>query len=262
MLQPQMQGWSCSTGGERYNSGESVLEKGIPIRAVSLGVMWVLASVPLFAQFAVQNPATACAREHQKGAARVGRFVFRTYLSEDGACLQVFLGDKVIFRRTIDSPQGYTLGQSANKRDHVPAIANGTDITGRGRPNMIVSLYTGGAHCCLMHYVFELEPEFKLVATLDAQDTWPAYFADLDGNHRYYYLAEDWTFAYWYMSFAGSPFHSVVLQFVDDSKGGSYHLALDKMQRPAPTPAEWKKALEKVRVEQRLDDAQDVQRST
>jgi hypothetical protein len=217
-------------------------------------MMWILASVPLFAQFAVKNPATVCAREHQKDAARVGQFVFRTYLSKDGACLQVFRGDNVIFRRTIDSPQGYTLGQSANKRDQVPAIANGTDITGRGRPNMITSFYTGGAHCCLTHYVFELEPEFKLVATLDARDTWPAYFADLDGNHRYYYLAEDWTFAYRYGSFAGSPVHSVVLRFADDSKGGGYHLALDKMQRTAPTPAEWKKALGRVRDEQHLED--------
>ncbi len=160
---------------------------------------------------------------------------------------------KVTFRRTLGNDGHYALGQPADKEWKVPPIVNGTDITGRGHPDMIVYFYTGGAHCCLMHYIFELEPQFKLLATLDARDTWPAYFADLDKNHHYYYMAEDWTFAYWWMSFAGSPFHSVVLHYVDDSKGGGFHLAIDKMQAPAPTTEEWQKVLRDVRQELRLE---------
>jgi hypothetical protein len=99
-----------------------------------------------------------------------------------------------------------------------------------------------------------LEPEFKLVAKLDARDTWPAYFTDLDHDAHYYYIAEDWTFAYWPGSFAGSPNHSVVLKFVDDANGGGYHLALDKMTTPPPTPTIWAKNLEDVRQEQQLED--------
>ena len=113
---------------------------------------------------------------------------------------------------------------------------------------MIVSQYTGGSHCCLLHYVFELEPEFKLLATLDAADSWPAYFADLDGDQHYYDLAQDWTFAYWPSSFAGSPSAPIVLQFVDDDKGGSYHLALEKMRKPAPSTEEWEKTLHEARA--------------
>ena len=108
---------------------------------------------------------------------------------------------------------------------------------------MIVSWWTGGAHCCLSHYVFELEPKFKLLATLDAEDTWPAYFADLDKNGHYYFIAEDWTFAYWAGSFAGSPNAPIILQFVEDSNGGGYHLALDKMRKPEPSPKEWKESV-------------------
>lgn len=222
-------------------------------RVVLAGVALIAPAFVFAVQDPAENPTAACSREHLKNVASVGQLVFKSYKNDyDGSCLEVIQDAKVIFRRTIDSPQGYTLGQAANKEWKVPAIANGTDITGRGHPNMIVSFYTGGAHCCTFHYIFELKPEFKLLATLNAADTWPAYFADLDNNHRYYYLAADWTFAYWCGAFAGSPNHSIILRYVNDSKGAGFHLAMDKMQTPAPSPKEWQKALRNVRSELRL----------
>jgi hypothetical protein len=166
-----------------------------------------------------------------------------TKSNDDGACLQVVRSGRVIFRRTSDSRDGYTLGQPANKECKVPAIVDGTDITGRGHPDMIVAYWTGGAHCCLLHYVFELESTFRLLATLDAEDDDMAHFAQLDGDNRDYYLAADWTFAYWPGSFAGSPSHSVVLRYEDDHRGGGFHLALDKMKRDPPTSVQWYEAM-------------------
>jgi hypothetical protein len=218
------------------------------LRAGLAGIMLILAAGFAIAQSLAENPAKACSLEHLKDSAKVGQFLFRSYKSDDDSgCLVVLHAGKIIFRRTVDSFDGYTLGQRADKEQGVPAIANGTDITGRGRPDMIVSLYTGGAHCCTIHYVFELEPDFKLLATLDAEDSWPAYFADLDGDHHYYYLADDWTFAYWPNCFACSPWAPIKLRFVEDGKAGSYHLALDKMRQPEPTPTEWGKSLQETR---------------
>src|SRR5580658_4065541 len=57
-----------------------------------------------------------------------------------------------------------------------------------------------------------------------------------------YYFADDWNFAYWNTSFANSPAPPVILRFVDDPKARGYHLALDKMTRPAPNRADWAKA--------------------
>jgi len=215
----------------------------------------------LLCQEPIDSPAEICSPRHLITSVIVNGYLFRTYRGGDDDtdnCLQVIRDGKVIFRRTLNSHpmfQGYALGQSASRKWKIPSIPNGTDITGRGHPDMIVSLYTGGAHCCLMHYVFELEPSFRLLATLNARDTWPAYFADLDGNHHYFYLAEDWTFAYWWGSFAGSPNHSVVLQYVDDAKGGGFHLAIEKMKTPAPTSEEWGASLRSVREELALDRA-------
>ena len=115
-------------------------------------------------------------------------------------------------------------------------------MTGRGQPDMIVSLYTGGAHCCSIHFVFELEPQFKLLATLNDADDDMAHFERLAGGH-YYYVTGDWTFGYWPTCFACSPSALVMLRWTDDAKGGGFHLAMDKMQTPSPTTAEWNKEM-------------------
>jgi hypothetical protein len=220
-----------------------------------LGLELVLASGFVGAQESQLIPTMACSLGNLKDVARVGQFVFKSYKSdESGSCLQVLRGRKVIFRRTLDSPDGYTLGQSADPNYAIPGITNGTDVTGRRRPDMIVSYFTGGAHCCMYHYVFELEPAFKLLATLYDADDDLSHFADLGKDGHYYYLTADWTFAYWWLSFAGSPSHSVVLRYVDDAIGGSFHLAMDKMLTPAPTPKEWEKARGDVRGELRLEE--------
>jgi hypothetical protein len=139
------------------------------------------------------------------------------------------------------------VGQQADPEDGIPAIPNGTDITGRGRPDIIVRFYTGGAHCCTLHFLFELQPQFRLVATLDSDDDGIAHFGKLNGDSTYYYFSTDWTFAYWPQSFAGSPSASVILRFQNDPQGGSYRLALDKMRKPAPRKADWNKSLAEAR---------------
>jgi hypothetical protein len=217
-------------------------------RVALLGTILILSSPMLAAQFPADNPAMACASDQLKDSARVGHFVFRTYENTrfGDACLQVFRNDLVVFRRTLGNNGHYTLGQPAGQYWKFPAITNGTDITGRGHPDMIVSFYTGGAHCCLSHFVFELEPDFKLLATLNAEDGDGAHFFAID--HAYYYAANDWTFAYWRTDFADSPAPTIILRYFDDGKGGGYHLALDKMHRPDPTPTEWRKAIETARA--------------
>jgi hypothetical protein len=206
------------------------------------------------AQYQVDNPNAVCSLPNLKNAVRVDGYIFRTYKSGDSDnCLQVLRDGKIIFRRTLGSVIGYTLGQPEDKESNVPAIPNGTDITGRGHPDMIVSFSTGGAHCCLSHYVFELEPAFKLLATLNARDDDLSHFANLGADRKYYYKTANWTFAYWWQSFAGSPSHSIVLQYVDNNVDGGFHLALDKMQAPAPAPEEWQKALSDVRKELQLE---------
>lgn len=221
----------------------------MPARVVCLAVL-ALTYMPLgmTAQQQTKHASSGCPREPASAAAKVGQYVFRTMETEDGACLEVSQNGKVIYTQTGFAIH-YYLGQKAKPQWGVAEIPNGTDLTGRGHPDMIVSGYTGGAHCCMEHYVFELEPEFRLLATLnDAHDDM-AHFEKV--GHGYVYVTADWTFAYWPSCFACSPSERVVLRFVDDREGGGYHLALDQMQRPAPTNKEWEK--EQKAVQDALD---------
>ncbi|MDE3163815.1 MAG: hypothetical protein KGL64_11195 [Acidobacteriota bacterium] len=212
-----------------------------------LGV--ALVPAPLVAQFPANDVERACTVGQMKDSVKVGKFLFRSYrnLESGESCLRVLAGQRIIFQRTNDNGGRFQMGQAADKEFGIPAIPNGTDITGRGRPNMIVSAYSGVAHCCLQHYIFELEPTFRLLATVNDMDDDAAHF-ERDGD-RYYLHTADWTFAYWWQSFAGSPNHSVVLRYVDDEKVGGFHLAMDKMRTPTPTPEEWQKAVGSVRHE-------------
>jgi len=226
------------------------------LRGAWIALALVAASALLAAQGPVEPSSRECSSINLIQTATVGQYVFKAYKDKvkgDG-CLEVheirrqgkIIGElipKVVFRRTLEGMGEFTLGQPANAQDGIPKIENGTDITGRGRADMIVINWTGGAHCCFSHFIFEVEPTLWLLASIDDGDGDYAHFADLDGNKHYYYVGNDWTFSYWNASFGHSPAPTVVLRFVEDAKPAAYHLAIDKMQRPAPTPAEWNKAV-------------------
>ena len=223
-----------------------------------LAVISLVSSLPVFAQGPAENPAAACTSKNQVKAATVGQYQFAAYKSSDGACVQAMSGGKVVYSQSVDSFETFTLGQPADAKNKIPAIQNGTDITGRGRPDMIASLNTGGAHCCTIHYVFELAPQFKLLATLNDSDDDLAHFERIGTDPRYYYITADWTFGYWPTCFACSPSALVTLRFVDDKNGGGFHLGLDKMQTAAPTPAEWNKQLSAAQAVVNKGDADSI----
>ena len=204
--------------------------------------VFVVCAAGIAAQGPAENPAQACAAKNQTDAATVGAYQFTAYKSSDGACVQVTSAGKTVYSQSVDSFETFTLGQPGSAHDNIPVIRDGTDVTGRGQPDMIVSLFTGGAHCCTMHYIFELAPQFKLLATLnDSNDDMAHFEREADG--QYDYVTADWTFGYWPTCFACSPSEVVTLHWTDDAKGGGFHLATDKMQTPAPTTAEWNKEL-------------------
>jgi hypothetical protein len=122
-------------------------------------------------------------------------------------------------------------------------LAVGKNITGNGLPNLVVSEYTGGAHCCFLAHVFELGKEFRKVGTLDARDGDLSHFEDLDGDGSLEFVTNDFTFAYWHASFADSPAPRVVLKYRD----GAYRVAPGLMRRPAPSAAELERQSREVR---------------
>src|SRR5580698_9270225 len=196
--------------------------------------------------FAQQQPsgdaASVCPAKNLDSTTTVGHLKISAFSAESIDCLQVTSGSKMLYRGTIEGGGALTLGQTGSDSD-IPEIPNGADVTGRGHPDLIVSVFTGGAHCCMSHYLYELAPTVRLLARFNDADDDMAHFGRDLKDRQYYYYTADWTFAYWPTCFACSPSEAVILRFVDDANGGAYHVALDKMETPAPTQAAWNKEL-------------------
>lgn len=153
--------------------------------------------------------------------------------------MRVYHDGSVVY--SLSGDQQYYLGQPGDPEYKIPAVPNGADLTGDRRSDMIVTSWSGGAHCCYTHYIFELEPEFRLLAKIYDGDTDLAHFEKIADGRGYYYVTYD-IWSYWPASFASSVTHKVILKW----DGNKFHIDLERMHQSAPTPQQWKAALNKV----------------
>lgn len=177
---------------------------------------------------------------------KYGEYTIRTYRYPDPeGCLRISKGGKLVF--SLASEQ-FQIGKNFF---HDPGIPVGTDITGAGKPNVIVSDWSGGAHCCFTLRVFELGEEFKEIAKIDAGHSDGAKFVDLDHDGFYEFEGNDWAFAYWRASFMYSPAPRIVLKY----RAGHFRLAYDLMKKPGPSPEEFAAIVRDVKANEEWTDA-------
>lgn len=107
---------------------------------------------------------------------------------------------------------------------------SGKDITGKNIPNLIMTEWSGGAHCCNSLNIFELgENEFKEILAVDG-GSYGFKIKDLDGDNIPEIDFWDWPIDYWFNSFAHSAQGRVVLKFID----GKYRVANNLMYKKRP----------------------------
>jgi len=178
---------------------------------------------------------------NQTDEAKYDDYVIRTYRSpEMEGCLRIFKGKKLLY-----SIEDVDFRISKNLADDV-VIPIGTDITGAGKPDAIVSEWSGGAHCCYTFHVFELGEAFKEVARIKADHSDGARFVDLNHDGTYEFEGNDWAFAYWRTSFMSSPAPRIVLKF----RTGRFRLAWDLMKKPAPSTENFASLLETIQSDE------------
>ena len=155
--------------------------------------------------------------------------VFRDDESGEGKVVILNKGG-IAFEMTSEAVGQFRIGDINGDQEHNAAIPPGKDITGRGIPNLVISEWTGGAHCCYNFYVFEIGERFQQIAKLEVSHADLSHFEDLNGDGLPEFVTADFTFAYWKASFAESPAARVILYFRD----GLYRLAARLMLKPAP----------------------------
>jgi len=147
---------------------------------------------------------------------------------------------KNLLHSDVGSPvMGYSFSGSvdenpnAAERKAANLINNTPDKTGDGSPDVMLDYYSGGAHCCTTYYFIEL-PKSGPVAVRSV-DTGNAGMMPIGKNPKggLRFETADNAWAYWNMSFAGSPMPSVILEFKDGEAVPNFAL----MKKPAPSTA-------------------------
>jgi len=103
-----------------------------------------------------------------------------------------------------------------------------SDITGNGKPNLVMSEWTGHAHCCTFYHIFEIGNKFRHIQTIDLKHSEWAAFENFDSDPDLELSMSDWTFAYWRTCFANSPSFEVILKYT----GNKYEMACELMRKP------------------------------
>ncbi len=208
--------------------------------------------------------------------------VFEVYPDEPGAAALVLRDAATGKVRDAYVGDHFFLPPPAPQSTDEPDFAlppAGADVTGQGRPDVVVQFWSGGVHCCYTYLVFELGPtpgRIALVDTVATQDS-PARFTAGSvgrqpggasngsvgrqpggvgsvgrqpggvgsvGRQPGGVSITDMTFAYWNASFGASPRPPVVMTWRD----GRFRADADRMRRPPPTDAEFAALVDRLKA--------------
>ncbi|MBF0523359.1 MAG: hypothetical protein HQL24_09945 [Candidatus Omnitrophica bacterium] len=148
----------------------------------------------------------------------------------------------------------FFLGLEDDEDKENELVQPGKSITGDGQPSLVVSEWSGGAHCCYTYDTFSLGDSFKHLGTIDAGHGGGP-FKDVDGDGALEFITYDWTFAYWNACFAGSPAPKLILKW----KNGNYVPAMDLMRKPDIKEQEYRDLIKQIQ-DQRAADLEDLEK--
>lgn len=141
--------------------------------------------------------------------------------------------------RRVASGTGYSFAVGyALQADQPPdsvKLKVGDDLTGEGIPDLLISEWSGGAHCCYSFHLFQLGSEFRKIQSLPLFDADESAFVRRPGVKGPVLASSDYSaFAYFPADFAGSPAGRVFLSY----QQGRFRLNTTLMRATAPKPGE------------------------
>lgn len=149
--------------------------------------------------------------------------------------LTVYQGIKKVFEES-EIGAYYFFGNHFDNSPNTKDIYSGKDINGNKIPDLLISHWTGGAHCCHFLSIFELGKAFRKIVTVDG-GSYGFKLIDLDKDKILEIEFWDNPIDYLFASFADSAQGRTILKFNKDS----YKVSSKLMKRPAPGLKELKK---------------------
>ena len=138
-----------------------------------------------------------------------------SYPNFTGLHLTIAQGASVYYDASVGSKLCGTFcapGSPSGKTSSVHAL----DLEHDGQPDVVLDLYSGGAHCCWIEQVFSFDPGTMTYAMTQHDFGDPGdEIVDLRHNGHYEFLTADDSFAYEFTDFAASGLPIRVLTFSD-----------------------------------------------
>jgi hypothetical protein len=180
---------------------------------------------------------------------RVGEYQIRTFRTGEGdGWAEITKAGRLVYRREGWS---FKIGTMSDWVKQDCRQWEGKDITGSGKPAVILYEWTGGAHGLYDAFVVELDTPVaglitpcKEIAEIHGTYSVPR-FVDLDSDGRPEIIINDWSYAFWPEDLAHAYAPKVVLKW----RNGRYTIAEELMHKPAPTDRKLKAMAKEVREE-------------
>jgi len=201
----------------------------------------------------VAAPAAFATTETASGGNVTATFTFQgKFPNYRGERLEITQGGAVFYNEPVTSkfcgdqcaPYSSITGKSA------VAVA---DLEHDGQPDVVLDLYSGGAHCCTIVQVFSYDPGTMTYTETETNFGDPqARIVDLRHNGRFEFLTADDTFAYEFTDYAGSGLPIKILRFTG---GGFLDVTGNYPRLVASDAAFWLKAYKRTASEHYQDSA-------
>lgn len=174
-----------------------------------------------------------------------GGIILRIHRADYGDVMTLHRGKTLLY-----AEDGYRYDVPKQQGTRTPRVLAGRDITGDGRPNLVVKQWSGGAHCCNTFTVFQVGRCFRRLAVLEGGHG--GRFEDLDRDGVPEFIAPDPAVHHWghFYVWQSAPEIPWAWHPARGRQPAGYRVSVKHLRRPAPTKAvltRWRKEIRRER---------------
>jgi hypothetical protein len=170
---------------------------------------------------------SAAMKSKPKSTEKVNMKDYKFSISADKSSFEVSKNGQVILTKSAGEKESFQLGAGEGDKSFPKA---GTDLTGDGRPDVVLKTKSEKDSCSNVYSVFSVGDDMALEAEIRGLSD-GIEFKDLDKDGIPEIIGHDCTFLDWWAALGKPPAPKIILRYIE---GSGYVLADDLMRKDPP----------------------------